>query len=302
MTKEDIVKRLIINDALFRNIYIFEQTFDIEPKNKPHVGAAIAFQDLQELRIDFLDELVNTVADWVYSSEKFSKMKQQYMRAGRSEASAASAVLSKAKSKFRTDDNRLSIQGQLGELLLFHFIQRIKQAVPLLRKMPIMTSSHHERFGADAIHYKIENNKNILIIGEAKTYTSKYKFCDAFQDALTSILGSYANLRSELRQYVHEDFLNDELDLIAEAVLENTLPNLEVELISIVVYNETQKISMTNEEDIKQQIEAIIQSRFASFENSKIDLQKNPILKRITYIVFPIWKLDELAKNFQSLL
>lgn len=302
MTKEDIAKRLIINDALFRNIYIFEQTFDIEPKNKPHIGAAIAYQDLQELRTDFLDELVNTVADWVYSSEKFLKMKQQYMKTGRSEASAVSAVLSKAKRKFRTDDKHLSIQGQLGELLLFHFIQRIKQAVPLLRKMPIMTSSHHERYGADAIHYKIEGDKNILIVGEAKTYTSKYKFCDAFQDALTSILGSYANLRSELRQYVHEDFLDDELNLIAEAVLDNTLPNLEIELINIVVYNETQKISMTNEKDIKQQIEAIIQNRFASFDKSKIDFQKNPILRRITYVVLPIWKLDELAKDFQRLL
>lgn len=99
MTNEDISKRLIINDALFRNLYIFEQLFDIEPKDKPHVGAAIAYQDIQELRTDFLDELVNTVADWVYSSEKFLKMKQQYMDAGRSEASAASAVLSKAKTE-----------------------------------------------------------------------------------------------------------------------------------------------------------------------------------------------------------
>lgn len=289
MTEEDITKRLIINDALFRNIYVFEQTFDIEPKNKPHIGAAIAYQDLQELRTDFLDELVNTVADWVYSSEKFLKMKQQYMKTGRSEVAAVSAVLSKAKKKFRTDDNRLSIQGQLGELLLFHFIQRVKQAVPLLRKMPIMTSPHHERYGADAIHYKVEDDKNIIIVGEAKAYTSKYKFGDAFQDALTSILESYTNLRNELRQYVHEDFLDEELNYIAEAILDNALPNLEIELISIVIYNETQKISVTNEKNIKQQIETLIQKRYASFKN-EIDFYKHPILKRITYIVFPIWR------------
>ena len=30
------------------------------------------------------------------------------------------------------------------------------KAVPLLRKMSITTSSGHESFGADAIHYKIE--------------------------------------------------------------------------------------------------------------------------------------------------
>ena len=39
------------------------------------------------------------------------------------------------------------------------------KAVPLLRKMKITTSSQHERFGADAIHYKVENGKNINNFG-----------------------------------------------------------------------------------------------------------------------------------------
>lgn len=39
--------------------------------------------------------------------------------------------------------------------------------------MRITTSKSHERFGADAIHFKIENDKPIVILGEAKTYTSK---------------------------------------------------------------------------------------------------------------------------------
>lgn len=34
--------------------------------------------------------------------------------------------------------------------------------------MKIATSSEHERFGADAIHYKIQDAKNIIILGEAK--------------------------------------------------------------------------------------------------------------------------------------
>ena len=57
------------------------------------------------------------------------------------------------------------------------------QATPLLRKMKIATSSEHERFGADAIHYKIQDAKNIIILGEAKTYSSNYKFATAFSDA-----------------------------------------------------------------------------------------------------------------------
>ena len=37
--------------------------------------------------------------------------------------------------------DELLIQGQFGELLLFHFIQKFMQATPLLRKMKIATSS-----------------------------------------------------------------------------------------------------------------------------------------------------------------
>ena len=35
------------------------------------------------------------------------------------------------------------------------------------------TSNKHERFGADAIHFKIENEKPIIILGEAKTVHDK---------------------------------------------------------------------------------------------------------------------------------
>ena len=36
------------------------------------------------------------------------------------------------------------------------------------------------------------------------------------------------------------------------------------------------------------------------YDNEKIPIEENIILNRITYIVFPIWKLDELLKIFQE--
>ena len=262
MTSEDIKKKLIANDALFNDIYVIEQTFDILPNDHSHFGAAISYQDISELRSDFLNQLVDTVVDWVYSSEKYADLKRQFMASGKTEAAAASQIIRKAAQKFRRGEDTLLIQGQLGELLLFHFIQRIKHAVPLLRKMPITTSADHERFGADAIHYKVEDNKNIIILGEAKAYTSKYQFSVAFEKAVESILDTYASFRSELNLYLHEDFLDKELDLVAEELLNNTLPNVKIELVSLVLYDETKKISLTSEEDIKAQIEKIIQDRY----------------------------------------
>lgn len=302
MTKEDIKTRLINNDALFKNIYVVEQQFDIVPEDRKHYGAAVSYQDIMELRSDFLEQLIDTVVDWVYSSEKYADLKAKFIESGKSEGAAASQVVRKAKAKFRRGDDKLLIQGQLGELLLFHFIQRFKGAVPLLRKMSITTSAEHERYGADAVHYKIEDGKNVIVLGEAKAYTSDYQFSSAFKKAIDSILDTYKKFRSELGLYLHEDFLDKDMDVVAEGILENTLPNVEIELVSLILYSETKTVSGTNEGAIKEQIKNIIQNRYKNFDNEKIPIKDNPILRRITYIVFPIWKFEELATEFQNML
>ena len=302
LTEKEIEQRLMNNDALFNNIHIVHQKFDIVPSDNKHYGTSIDYQDLTELRDDFLNELYDTIVNWVYSSKKYAHMKAAVIKKGKSEAAASSEIQRKAHDKFRGNKNSdsLLIQGQLGELLLFHFIQRFQKATPLLRKMKITTSNKHERFGADAIHFKFENNKPIIILGEAKTYTSEYQFNSAFSDALESILITYLSHRKELDLYVHEDFLDDEMNDIAEKYLCNKLDNVEVQLVSIVVYNETKSIKLTNQDDIRKQIDDIIKERYEKFDNSKIDIDNNAILKRITYIVMPIWKLDELAQEFQD--
>lgn len=302
LTEHDINNRIINNDALFNNIYVINQKFDILPNDKMHYGTSIDFQDISELRADFLNELYDSIVDWVYSSEKYCELKNAIIKKGKTPQAACSEIQRKAQAKFRGNKNseNLLVQGQLGELLLFHFIQRFNKAVPLLRKMKITTSNKHERFGADAIHFKIEDEKPIIILGEAKTYTSKYKFNNAFEEALESILNTYGSHKDELNLYVHEDFLDPQMNEIAEKYLSNTLENVEVRLISIVVYNETREITKSNRDEIRKQIEEIIKARYKEFDNDKIKIEENAILKRITYIVMPIWNLDELAQNFQD--
>ena len=92
------------------------------------------------------------------------------------------------------------------------------------------------------------------------------------------------------------------MDVVAEGILENTLPNVEIELVSLILYSETKTVSGTNEGAIKEQIKNIIQNRYKNFDNEKIPIKDNPILRRITYIVFPIWKFEELATEFQNML
>lgn len=302
LNEDDINARLTPNDALFNNIYIIQQDFNIIPHKNGHYGACIDYQDISELRNEFLAELYNSIVDWVYSSDKYRELKEAAMSMGRSEAAASAEVQKKAHEKFRANHNvkEILMQGQFGELILFHFIQRCQKAVPLVRKMKLTTSANHERFGADAIHFKYENGKPLIILGEAKTYTSEYRFNVAFENAVNSILTTYENHKKELKSYVHEDFLDKEMNAIAEAYLNNKLEDVEVHLVCVVVYNETNNLNITNKADIRNQIEEIIRKRYDNFDNTKIDIEHNAILNRITYIVFPVWKLEELVREFQN--
>ena len=175
------------------------------------------------------------------------------------------------------------------------------KAAPLLRKMSITTSAEHERYGADAIHYCVDGEKNVIILGEAKAYTSG-NFASALDEAIRSILSTYQHYRSELNLYVHEDFLDDEMNGVANELIAGKLLNVEVRLVAVIAYNESSSIDIDNERHIRQQIKDIIEGRFRKYNNTKIDLGQNPILKRITYVVFPIWEMRELLEKFQEMI
>lgn len=229
---------------------IVNQEFDIIPIKK-HFGMSINYIDLQESRLQFIQELINTILDWVYSKSKQTKILDALNLEGRTIGNSYSELLSTAHDKFRTSDNGSLLHGQFGELLLSNCIQRFFSAVPILRKMPITTSPNHERFGADTIHYNYINGENLIYLGEAKSYTSKYKFNQAFEDALDSILSTYSNITKELRLYLHEDFLEPELQLIATDLINGKLKNVKIQLVSIISYDENKKILGSTEDEIK---------------------------------------------------
>ena len=301
MEPDDIQKLLIRNDSLFSHIHVVEQKFDIVPARK-HFGMAINYTDLLPHRKQFISELVNTAVDWVYGKSKQDVIFERLIEEGRSRGNASAELVRSAHSKFRVADNANLLNGQFGELLLSNCIQRFMSAVPVLRKMPIATDAMHERFGADAIHYKKSNDVHLFYLGEAKSYKSSYKFNTAFEDALTSILNAYEGLFTELQFYLYENFIEPELQTVADKLLHGNLNGVEINLVSIIAYNETKKINGECEADIKKCIEAIIQDRFHNFDNSKIKIRENVILGRITYIVFPIWEFDELLNEFASLI
>ena len=174
--------------------------------------------------------------------------------------------------------------------------------MPLLRKENIENVVIKEGTLSNVIHYKVENNENIIILGEARSFFSNYDFKDAFLISINSILNTYKNHKREINLYVHEDFLNDDMNLVAESYINKSMKSPKIHLIDFIMYNETEDLRITSEDEIKNQIEDIIRNRYSEFENDNIDIKNNPILSRITYVLFPVWEIEKLAELFKEYL
>jgi hypothetical protein len=302
ITETEIEKLISCTKMFMNHVHFVQQSFNLLPDNK-HYGTCINYIDLQEYRDEFCSELVNTISEWVYSQKKAAEVIDIMIDEGRSFQNAQSTLTTEAFKKFRNHSaDKLLVQGQFGELLLFNFLQSFFKCVPLLRKMPITTSVEMERFGADAIHYKYKENKNLFFLGEAKTYTSKYKFNTALEDAITSILKSYKEHRKELGRYVYDAFIEDALIDIANDYKNGTLNDVELHLVSLITYCENKMIEKKSEKQIKEDIIKIIEERGKAVDRKLFDLIDKGLHPRFNYIILPVWELDLLLEQFKKLI
>lgn len=288
--------KLSHTQTLMNCIHWFQQTIS-KPVAKSHHGVAIDYLDIEEKRSLFIKELKSTAIHWVYSSEKFKEIFAKEMtERGNDALNVIGAINEIVNMKFRKGHPK----GQYGELLLFNFIQHFFNAVPLLRKMSITTNPNLERNGADAIHYKIEDGKQVFILGESKCYASNYKFNAALSDAVDSIITSMKNIQSELEIYRYEDFIDPDLQKIADDLIKGRLDNPFFELVCLVVYEENTSVDAPTAKEIKDKIEECIVGRW---EKTQDDLYKNvkeAYTLRLNYIVFPTWALDNLLELFEK--
>lgn len=304
MTPKEIDELKKAASSFMNHVHWVTQSFNLLP-DRNHYGTAINYVDLQEFRDEFCEELINTIPDWIYSQSKAKSLIDGMILQGRTLQNANAALTTSTFRKFRNRDatRKLFLQGQFGELLLFNFLLSFFDAVPLVRKMPLTTSTEMERFGADAMHYALgADGSHILYLGEAKTYTSKYKFEVAFADGLESILNTYNNHRKEIDQYIYDDFIDPRLIDIAQKYKNGTLTSVEVHLVSIISYHETKDVTGGSEAEIKRKIIEVIENRGKEIDRKVFDAIKTPLHPRFNYIIFPIWELNSLLDKFQTLI
>lgn len=104
-------ERLLIDcSSLFQNLQVIEQEFEIIPKGN-HFGLSVASTDLIERREDFVEELVDTVVDWVFSKAEQEDFFSKRSGEGDSLGRISEKIVRNAKKRFRTNSDPNLIKG-----------------------------------------------------------------------------------------------------------------------------------------------------------------------------------------------
>ncbi len=162
------------------------------------------------------DNLLESVADYALSG----KIREQYK-------DKAMMLSKKAREKFKSENNN----GELGELLLFCFLEGYLDAPKILTKLDLKTSNNLYVNGSDGVHLKkISNLKYHLIFGESKTYK---KLTQAFENAFQSI----HDFRNETNsQGKYKSGINFEKGLISSHIDQIDFDDEDKEILSLLVY------------------------------------------------------------------
>jgi hypothetical protein len=294
----DIESLLTRLDSFIDTMYVVRDHFGFTP-TKEHIATCINYLDLQEMRQDFVSELVGTMIPFVYSEKKRAELLTQFSPR-RSPEAAQEKLRQHCVQKFRQS----SSQAQFAEMLLCNLLQHYFKAAPLVRKMPITTNPQSERQGADAIHIARVDGKIRIYVGEAKTYAGKAdNLRTALIDAVSDLIGKhYVNLRSELDLYLYEPFVPAELEQAARDFRSGRLPDAEVHLVAIVAYDYREPIRGNKQERLASIVESVRRG-VQTVPTSKVFKAIDPdLLPRLNYIIFPVSDLMKLIQEFRTAL
>ena len=165
------------------------------------------------------DNLMESVADYALSWKIRDKYKDKAM-----------TLSKKAREKFKEATKN---DGELGELLLFCFLEGHLEAPKILTKLELNTSNQLYVNGSDGVHLKkIAEQKYQLIFGESKTYRD---LSNAFDNAFKSI-GAFVN---EIKAKGNDKSgINFEKGLISRNIESDVFEKDEEEILNVLLYPE----------------------------------------------------------------
>lgn len=134
------------------------------------------------------------------------------------------------RSKFRKIKSN---DGELGELMMFSFLESDLNAPKILTKMELKTNPNNYFNGADGVHYlKIDDNNYQLIFGESKAYT---EFEKGYKAAIDSI-EKFKNNQIEDVETGELKGINFEKSLLNAHLTSETFSEVDKNFIKSLIY------------------------------------------------------------------
>lgn len=192
--------------------------FSIDENGRYRLNLFMLKVNANEFNIDYLEEnLVDPLIDFSLSRSVKEKYKGK------------SGTLSrKARVKFR---DYLQNKGELGELLLYCFLESHLKAPKILSKLELKTSTSHYVNGSDGVHFlKLDNGNYQLIFGESKTIIG---LTDAISDAFKSI---YHFKLEENEKKVAKSGIGYEKNLISDHLIKEVFSQEDEDFIRKIIY------------------------------------------------------------------
>lgn len=166
----------------------------------------------------FKGRLVDPVIDFSLSR----KLKKEYQAVG------PGTLSKKAREKFK---DHLTNTGELGEFLLFCFLEAHLVAPKILTKLEIKTSTSNYVHGSDGVHYlELNDGGYHIIFGESKT---EKKLSVAIKNALNSIYEFKNSINAKGKQ---KSGMPYEKSLICSEMLKETFSKKERDFIKSIIY------------------------------------------------------------------
>lgn len=295
---------LSIQDFDFLDAFDNLGSFTIDKHGKNKLDLFVLNINANEFDLNSLkDKLLEPMIDFALSRQ----IKNEYI-------GKPAHLSKKAREKFIEYVNN---KGELGELLLYCFLETHLKAPKILSKLELKTSTSHYVNGSDGVHFlKLENGNYQLIFGESKTIVG---LTDALTDAFKSIdefkreVNSKGNKKSGLPyekslisdHLGQETFTQEEKDFISKIVYPKKENNFEVDdafgiFVGYEIEIDEDDKKLPNEDfrkKIQEQIKQEVESKFSHI-TKKIDDFKLYGHNFYLYIL----PLTELDKNREAIM
>lgn len=167
--------------------------------------------------------------------------------------------------------------GELGEILLYLFLEQDLQAPKLFSKVELKTSPNDYVKGADGIHFKFRTNENEekvlqLVVGEAKIRNG---LKDAIEDAFTSINTYISNNTQDVRlldtHLMNQLIEDDEAEILKKYLIGDEVENKETIFGIFIGYSINYDGANDSNDKYKQNIKEANLQQVLSYKQKIID-------------------------------